>query len=87
MCIQKNVFFESFKHFIYGQEDCLYLNVHTPNINGKFPVMLWIHGGGFTAGGSSIYGPNYFMDKDVVFVSLNYRLGLLGNFGWEIILL
>lgn len=72
---------ESVKHLTYGHEDCLYLNVHTPNINGKLPVMFWIHGGGFTAGhsGSSLYGPDYFMDKDVVFVSLNYRLGLLGR--------
>lgn len=43
--------------------------------------MFWIHGGGFLAGhsGSSLYGPEYFMDSDVVFVSFNYRLGLFGE--------
>lgn len=80
-CIQNNHFFPSFKDIIHGEEDCLYLNVHTPNTNKKLPVMFWIHGGGFLAGhsGSSLYGPEYFMDNDVVLVSFNYRLGLFGE--------
>lgn len=42
--------------------------------------MVWIHGGGFHVGSSgfNMYGPNYFMDKNIVFVSMNYRLGILG---------
>lgn len=81
MCTQNNHFFPGFKNVIHGQEDCLYLNVFTPDVNGSLPVMFWIHGGGFLAGhgGPSLYGPEYFMDKDVVFVSFNYRLGLFGN--------
>jgi len=41
-------------------------------------VMLWIHGGGFTIGSGSDYDPIYFMEKDVVVVTINYRLGPLG---------
>ncbi|XP_050430240.1 juvenile hormone esterase-like [Adelges cooleyi] len=85
ICIQKNHFIESIKHFLLGEEDCLHLNVFTPDLSGKLPVMVWIHGGGFAAGhsGTSLYGPEYFMDKDVVFVSFNYRLGLLGFLSTE----
>ena len=42
--------------------------------------MVWIHGGGFEFGSSSpfVYGPNYLLDKDIVLVTFNYRLGILG---------
>ncbi|XP_065341511.1 esterase E4-like [Cloeon dipterum] len=65
-----------------GSEDCLFLNVYTPQINSKraLPVMVWIHGGGMVEGSSSVQltGPEILMDKDIVLVTLNYRLGLLG---------
>lgn len=81
MCVQNNHFFFALKDVIQGQEDCLYLNAHSPDLDGKLPVMFWIHGGGFLAGngGPGVFGPEYFMDKDVVFVSFNYRLGLFGE--------
>jgi len=43
--------------------------------------MVWIHGGGFSVGSddSTFYGPNYIVEKDVVLVTLNYRLGVLGT--------
>jgi len=43
-------------------------------------VMFWIAGGGYFAGtgGISLYGPQYLLDKDIVLVTLNYRLGILG---------
>uniref|UniRef100_A0A336MTX0 Carboxylic ester hydrolase n=1 Tax=Culicoides sonorensis TaxID=179676 RepID=A0A336MTX0_CULSO len=67
-----------------GQEDCLYLNVYSPNLtpDEKLPVMFWIHGGSFTAGSgnSLIYGPEWLVKQDVVVVTINYRLGLLGFF-------
>ena len=44
----------------------------------KLPIMVWIHGGSFEAGGSNGYGPDYFMDEDVVLVTINYRLGTFG---------
>ena len=63
-------------------EDCLYLNVWTPGLDGgKRPVMVWIHGGGFTIGsGSESYytGANLAARGDVVVVTINYRLGALG---------
>ena len=46
--------------------------------------MLWIHGGGFTEGdASTLIDPEYLLDEDIVFVSVQYRLGLLGFFAVE----
>jgi hypothetical protein len=43
-------------------------------------VMVWIHGGGFMAGSgtSVLFGPDHLLTEDIVFVSINYRLGILG---------
>ena len=64
-----------------GGEDCLYLNVSTKTLIGKKAVMLWIHGGGFRSGFSNrdLYSPDYLVNHDIVFVSINYRLGMLGK--------
>lgn len=45
------------------------------------PVMFWIHGGGFVDGSGSTerYGPEFLVARDVVLVTVNYRLGMLGN--------
>lgn len=63
-------------------EDCLFLNVFTPGCDEtKRPVMVWIHGGGFNSGSSSIPwydGSSLATRGDVVVVTLNYRLGALG---------
>jgi para-nitrobenzyl esterase len=63
-------------------EDCLYLNVWTPaaSSNEKRPVMVWIHGGGFAIGAPSIenYNGKNLAQKGVIFVSIAYRLGVLG---------
>ena len=64
-----------------GQEDCLYLNIFAPNPADPDlkPVLLWIHGGAFTEGdANALTDPQYLLDQDVVFVSIHYRLGLLG---------
>ena len=65
-------------------EHCQYLNVWTSEMNpeAKKPVMFWIHGGGF-ANGSSVEmyayeGENLARDKDVVVVSVNHRLNIIG---------
>ena len=65
---------------IRGQEDCLKLNVYVPQTEKKnLPVMAWIHGGGFMIGdsGDFVYGPGYLLDKDVILVTINYRLSML----------
>ena len=62
-------------------EDCLSLNVYTSSLDGARPVMVWIHGGGFTAGAGSTpwYAGNNLASKgDVVVVTINYRLGAFG---------
>lgn len=70
-----------FKKEYTGDENCLFLNIYTPNLDGEFlPVMVFIHGGGFVfgSGNSSLYGGDYLVEKDVVVVTLNYRCGVLG---------
>jgi para-nitrobenzyl esterase len=62
-------------------EDCLYLNVWTPALVGRRPVMVWIHGGNFTMGSGTSFGADLgalVRAGDVVCVSMNYRLGALG---------
>ncbi|XP_066150488.1 esterase FE4-like [Euwallacea fornicatus] len=67
-------------------EDCLFLNVFTPkNLTSFAPdlaVLAWIHGGGFVSGSGYMsfggFGPKFFMDSNVVLVTLNYRLGAFG---------
>jgi len=63
-------------------EDCLNLAVWTPGLDGaRRPVMVWIHGGGFTAGsgaGDLYRGGGLARAHDVVVVTINYRLGALG---------
>jgi para-nitrobenzyl esterase len=64
-------------------EDCLYLNVFTPRLNDHrherdLPVLVWIHGGGFTSGGGRDYDPTKLLAEGIVVVTVNYRLGALG---------
>lgn len=64
-------------------EDCLTLNIWTPAKPGqRLPVMVWIHGGGFAAGGGSEprHDGEAFARKGVVLVTINYRLGVFGFF-------
>jgi len=64
-------------------EDCLFLNVFTPDKTNQgrphlLPVMFWIHGGGLVVGESDGYDPSALVAHDVVVVTINYRLGELG---------
>lgn len=65
---------------VIGQEDCLTLNIYTPQLSqtASLNVIVQIHGGAFIFGAGHFYGPKLLMDNDVVYVSLNYRLGPLG---------
>lgn len=65
-------------------EDCLYLNVWSgaSSAEEKRPVLVWIYGGGFASGGSAvpIYDGEAMAKKGIVFVSINYRVGIFGFF-------
>ena len=87
VCVQVN----DQGHFI-GEEDCLYLNVYVPLIsegNGDgyeeksaLPVMVYVHGGMYAINGGNgrQVPPEYMMDQDVIVVSIQYRLNILGFF-------
>jgi para-nitrobenzyl esterase len=76
--------FTDYWHYDDVSENCLGINVWTPGYgdNTKRPVILWIHGGGFTSGNSiehpEYHGENLSRKENVVFCSLNHRLGPLG---------
>src|SRR3990167_2552098 len=63
-----------------SSEDCLSLNVWAPDDARKAPVIVWIHGGSLRIGGSAqpMYDTTAYAERGVVFVSVNYRLGVLG---------
>ncbi|XP_046629732.1 juvenile hormone esterase-like [Neodiprion virginianus] len=70
---------------LIGDEDCLYLNVYTPQIpksenSTLLPVMVFIYGGQFRFGVSNPerWGPQFILNKDVVLLVPNYRFGILG---------
>lgn len=58
--------------------DCLNLNVWSEDPSSRRPVMVWLHGGGFEGGSSIGYDGSRFARDGVVFVSVNYRLGVDG---------
>ncbi len=67
---------------VYMSEDCLFLDIWTNGQDGdNLPVMVWIHGGGWTFGSNSqdIYDGEAFAENGVVLVSVNYRMN---SFGW-----
>ena len=71
------------EELVPGSEDCLKLNVYTPNPASKnLPVMVWIHGGGLFVGSATepYYQPIALIKEGVVVVTLDYRLGKLGFF-------
>jgi len=67
----------NYSDYSIGKEDCLTLDVRTPSMKGKLPVLVWIHGGSNRAG-----GPNDIVMSDVgqqvVLVGIRYRLGIFG---------
>ncbi|KAL4226725.1 Cocaine esterase [Mactra antiquata] len=73
---------DSMKDATRTSNDCLYLNVFVPVNEGRndaLPVMVYIHGGGFTFGGSSLYPSDYIAALgNVIVVVIHYRVGLFG---------
>jgi para-nitrobenzyl esterase len=66
-------------------EDCLFLNVTTPRWTGADrlrPVMVWIHGDGAIGAGSFFDARPLVITGDVIVVTINYRLGIFGTFGY-----
>jgi para-nitrobenzyl esterase len=84
MILSDEIEFAQQHNFAYMNENCLNLNVWTTGINDgkKRPVMVWLHGGGYTAGSScelpSYDGENLSRTGDIVVVSVNHRLNVLG---------
>jgi para-nitrobenzyl esterase len=78
-CIQSN---RAISYLPAPSEDCLYLNIWTPAkaASDRLPVVLWIHGGGFTAGAAAerLFGGEHLARKGVVVVNIEYRLGAIG---------
>jgi para-nitrobenzyl esterase len=76
--------FTDYWHYDDVSENCLGINVWTPGYkdNTKRPVLLWLHGGGFTSGNSiehpEYHGENLSRHGNIVFCSLNHRLGPMG---------
>ncbi len=83
-CMQARVFDDMVFHDDGPSEDCLHLNLWMPAqpATKKLPVMVWIHGGGFVAGGSSEprQDAGNLSKKGVLVVSMNYRMGIFGFF-------
>ena len=81
-CVQDVSFMKLFGAPEAISEDCLYLNVWTPakSVNERLPVMVWIYGGAFVGGMTSIpaYDGAPLAEKGVVLVSVSYRLGAFG---------
>lgn len=75
-------FFCNVRKKVVGSDDCLYLNVYTPNLNeaAAKPVIAFVHHGFFNSGSGDedLYGPDYLMEQDVVLVTFNYRFGAVG---------
>ncbi|XP_012256166.2 esterase E4 [Athalia rosae] len=87
-CSQRDVLGEPM--LLLGSEDCLYLNVYTPTLPShpdhySLPVMIWIHGGSWLwwSGTRQHFNPNRLMNKDLILVTINYRLGWLGFLSTE----
>lgn len=80
MCAQAHIVH---KYAVHGFEDCLYMNIYTPSLPKAVdsylkPVLVFIHGYAFTSSLSHIYGADFFIDKDILFVSVTHRIGVFG---------
>ncbi|XP_070545583.1 neuroligin-4, X-linked-like [Ptychodera flava] len=81
-CPQREWFLlDSFESFDNYDEDCLYLNIYAPHVpseQNSYPVMLWIYGGAYEYGTAEEYDGSILAQKNVVVVTTNYRIGVLG---------
>lgn len=75
-------------YFYEGNEDCLFLNVYVPKVAAaseeKLPVLFYLHGGCFMFGTGNAYSPeNVMSGQNMILVTINYRLGILGFLSTE----
>lgn len=76
MCLQKR----SENGEIFGDENCLFLNVYVPDQislteeNAKYPVMVYIHGGAYQTGSGNDYGPDFLLEQNVIVVSVSFKV-------------
>jgi len=85
VCLQDTTTIDMFGLNVTMDEDCLFLNVFTPNDdnnrNKLLPVMFYLHGGGYTQGYSQqLDARRLAREYDVVTITINYRLGAMGFF-------
>ncbi|XP_063837741.1 esterase SG1-like [Ostrinia nubilalis] len=72
------------KHGLYGYEDCLHLNIYTPMLprdSSTQPlkaVLVYVHGYAFTSSISHIYGADFLIEQDIVFITVTHRIGVFG---------
>ncbi|WP_125761045.1 carboxylesterase family protein [Companilactobacillus hulinensis] len=70
------------KSDIFYGEDCLNLDISTPSVDGKFPIVIELFGGGFINGGNATKNMPWLDKEPIVHVMPNYRIGL---FGWSVV--
>ncbi|XP_033303424.1 venom carboxylesterase-6-like [Bombus bifarius] len=81
VCTQYVMVFKSHDDKVKGCEDCLYINIYASIRNDSrifLPVMFWIHGGAFQFASENEADETLLMDRDIVFVAVNYCLGPFG---------
>ncbi|CAH2089351.1 unnamed protein product [Euphydryas editha] len=81
MCVQFNTRMRMSEPFgMHGSEDCLYINVFSPNIEGSAPIIVFDYNDNFRTSfnGTETYSPEFFMEENVVVVTISYRLEILG---------
>ena len=81
ICFQNPVFGAYYKPYVQNfsfSEDCLYLDIYSPNVSSRLPVLFYIHGGGFQADTSIRYPSDVLALQGVVVVVIQYRLGAFG---------
>jgi carboxylesterase type B len=80
-CVQQNSKMRNGEKFgISGSEDCLYISIFTPSLDGSAAVVVFDHHDNFRTGynGTKKYSPEIFAEEDVIVVTLNHRLSILG---------
>ncbi|XP_026493288.2 esterase E4-like [Vanessa tameamea] len=89
-CAQHNLPIRQIKTYGFcGVEDCLHLNIHTPNLpdnkNSKLPIIVFLYNENFKVSYNATkeYGPDFLMNEDVILVTINHRLGALGFVSFE----